>query len=411
MKFLRYCLTGLLVFLCLFGSCSMVDIDMENFLTTGNTSQDEKGTKEKSEKEDEEKKKEDEKEKEKEKEEEKEKEKEEEKEKEKEKEKEEEDENPNEGGDEDETGDDSEEIPPTPDFLSCKAESETEIALEFTQPVMLVYLNFIPEMEYTVIEEGSVIKINLTKDHKPGMLVEADFLVEDEYGNTVENQVTFNLRNDHVPKMQINELRTEYSNSNDIQKVEFIELKMLSDGNLGALRVFTAGNNSNSPIFEFAPVKVKAGDYVLLHLRTLGTSSIDEYGENLNESGGVDSCPTARDFWIPGKTDLLLKTAAVYVLDQDDKVLDAVMIAEKPDPVWGTKYLADTADFLFSKGAWKSPEETICSPANAVSSSSTTITRTICRDETVENTHTAADWYITVNNGGTPGQKNNIKRY
>ena len=305
----------------------------------------------------------------------------------------------------------AERIPPAVVFLRYEIVSETEIVFEFSQPVSLVSLDLKSGLEFDAIAEGSKIKIKLAEPPKPALLIEIDLLAKDGHGNTVRKQLSFRTKNDRVPKMQINELRTEYSNSKDIQKAELIEFKMLSDGNLGALRVFVAGNDKNPMLYEFAPVEVKAGEYVVLHLRTLSVLDKDEIGENLNESGGKDACPTARDFWVAGISKLLHKTDAVYVLDQEDHVLDAVMIAEKPDPLWNRSYFTEAAEFLFRKGAWKSPAGTVCSPADAVISSATTLTRSICRDESVENTHTAADWYITVNSGATPGKENNTKRY
>jgi hypothetical protein len=163
-------------------------------------------------------------------------------------------------------------------------------------------------------------------------------------------------------------------------------------------------------IYEFAAVEVKEGDYVVLHLRKLEDLCRDEYGEDLNESGGTDSCPNARDFWIPGLNELLRKTDAVYVLDQDDKVLDAVMFAENSNS-WNNKnHFSDTAEFLFNQNVWKSAAGTICSAADVVNSSGTSVTRSISRDETAENTHTAADWYVTADKGATPGQQNSTKR-
>jgi len=366
MKFYRYCLMGMLVFLCLFGSCSMGGAKPEDFPETEETSKKEEEVAS-------------------------------------EKETPSEAENPDET--QDETQDNPGEIPPLPEFLSCTAVSETEIDFEFSQPVILESLVFNPELEREVIiEEGSVIKVNLAEEPLPGMLVEADLLVKDEYGNSVSEQLTFRTKNNRVPALQINELRTEYSRP----KAEFIEFKMFSDGNLGGLRVFVVGNDKSPLLYEFEPVEVKTGDYVVLHLRTLEEAlCVDEYGENLNESSGTDSSPTARDFWIPGSNKLLHKTDAVYVLDQDDEVLDAVMIAESSSPSWGNTNFADAAEFLFSKGAWKSPAEKVCSPADAVNSSASTLTRSISRKEMAENTHTAADWYIAKTSGVSPGKPNN----
>jgi len=369
MKKFCNCLGGMLIFLCLFGSCSM-----EGAGFTENTLQEEEGKKEEKAK----------------------------------------DANKNDNEDEkkeDDTGDienPAEEIPPIPEFLSCKAVSETEIVFKFSQPVKITALKFDPELvinEETA--EGNDVRIKLAENPKPGMQVKAEFQAEDGHDNIVSGHVTFRTRNDSVPLLQINELRTE--NENDKLRAEFIELKMISSGNLGALRVYVAGNK-DPLLYEFSPVEVKEKDYVVLHLRTYNDSSKDEYGGNLNESVGSDSCSTAFDFWIPGSNKLLHKTDVVYVMDQDDRVLDAVILSDNSSSVWSTG-IATAVEFLFSKGIWKSSSGAVCSPADAVSSFGTTATRTICRDEAAGNTHTAANWYVTVTSGATPGQKNNINRY
>jgi hypothetical protein len=212
--------------------------------------------------------------------------------------------------------------------------------------------------------------------------------------------------NNQIPELEINELCTEYSHP----RVEFIEFKIRSPGNLGGLQVFVVGNNKDPLLYEFEPVEVQADEYVVLHLRKLEESCKDEYGDNLAESGGMYSSPTARDFWIQGSEKLLNKTDIIYVLDQYGNVLSAVMIAENPNSQWSKDYFLQTADFLYRLGAWKSPAGTVCTPADAVNTERTSVTQTICRDETAENTHTAADWYITVTSGATPGKPNNPNR-
>jgi len=149
-----------------------------------------------------------------------------------------------------------------------------------------------------------------------------------------------------------------------------------------------------------------------LNLRTPEADCKDEYGESLAESGGTNSTPESRDFWLPGNSKVIHKEAsAVYVLDQDNKALAAVMISGNSASWWAKDYLAEAAESLFNQGAWKTADGKICGPANAVSSAGTTATRTICRDETVENTNTAAVWYLTDTSCATPGKPNNPKRY
>ena len=100
------------------------------------------------------------------------------------------------------------------------------------------------------------------------------------------------------------------------------------------------------------------------------------------------------------------------MLDQDDSVVDAVMLSENADPWWNKDYYAAAAEFLYNAAAWKSPDNKICDPSKAVQSTGTTLTRTICRDESLaKDSGTAADWYITANSCASPGKPNSTKRY
>jgi len=295
-----------------------------------------------------------------------------------------------------------------PVFLSCQAVSETEIEFRFSLPVKVVSLHFSPAITLDEVESGDTIRVTYSDGPGAGQRLTADLLAEDDNGNTINVLVPFLTRNTRIPQLLINEIRTEYSKP----KCEFIEFKTLQAGNLGALRLFIAGNYKAPMVYEFPPVEVANNEYITLHLRTTEETNRDELGKNLEESGGADSSPTARDLWIPDSNKLLHKTDVIYLLDQDDHVVDSALFSESADPWWSKDYFAAAAEMLFNAGAWKSPEGKICGPADAVSSSGITLTRTICRDEALtEYSRTAADWYITANSSATPGKPNNPKRY
>jgi len=296
----------------------------------------------------------------------------------------------------------------SPVFLSCQAVSETEINFRFSLPVKVVSLHFEPEITLDEVEDGSTIRVTYSDGPGDGERLTADLLVEDDNGNTLNVLVPFLTRNNRIPPLLINEIRTEYSKP----KCEFIELRTLQAGNLGALRLFIAGNYKAPMVYEFSPVEVAAGEYITLHLRTTEETNCDEMGHDLTESGGADSSTTARDLWIPGSSKLVHKTDVIYLLDQDDRVVDSVLLSESAEAWWNKDYFAEAAELLFKAGAWESADGKICSPAEAVPSSGTTLTRTICRDETLsEYSGTAADWYITANSSATPGKQNSTKRY
>jgi len=152
-----------------------------------------------------------------------------------------------------------------PVFLDYRSVSSTEMAFGFSQPVRVVSLHFNPTLTVSSVGEGSEVTVTFNGTLAEGMKVTADLLVEDSVGNTLNVIVPFRARNDRMPPLVFNELRTEYSKP----KVEFVEFLAKGAGNLGALRLFIASHSLSIPAYEFPPAEVKAGEYIVLHLRTL----------------------------------------------------------------------------------------------------------------------------------------------
>jgi hypothetical protein len=301
----------------------------------------------------------------------------------------------------------------TPVFLGVKALSSQEIQFEFSKPVTVRSLNFDPPLDILSISDGSAGEnsstlVTLAETMQGGAQIVADLLVEDDLGNTLGALIPFRSRNDRIPKLRITELRTEYANP----KAEFVELRTLSAGNLGALRLFIAGTGMEEPVFEFPPAEVAAGEYLVVHLRTLDQASVNETGSDLALSVGTEALPDARDFWVPEAVKRLRKTDVVLLLDQEDRILDGALLSENPDNAWTKEELDRAAKLLALQDAWKNNAgNRSLSPRDAVPTKGATATRTICRDETEEDTDTAADWYITATSQATPGKPNSDRRY
>ncbi|GHV25854.1 hypothetical protein AGMMS4952_04670 [Spirochaetia bacterium] len=292
-----------------------------------------------------------------------------------------------------------------PVFLGVKALSTHTIRFDFSKPVTVSSLNFDPPLKTESITGetspgGAAIMVNLAEAMNAGERFVADLLVKDEQENTLGVLIPFHSRNERVPRLLITELRTEYAKP----KVEFVEIKIQSAGNLGAIRLFIAGTSMTEPVFEFPSVEVAAGEYLVLHLRTLDPASVNETGSDLGLSPGTEAFPDTRDFWVPESLKRLRKTDAVLLMDQDDTVLDGILLSENPGNTWAKEDLHQAAELLAARKAWVSPQE-------AVITKGTTATRTICRDEAAADTNSAADWYITATSQASPGKPNSNKRY
>jgi hypothetical protein len=297
----------------------------------------------------------------------------------------------------------------SPVFLGCSAVSSTEIMFRFSLPVSTVSVKFEPDMEIERIEDGETVTIHLSDGVSGGEPITANILVEDSNKNTLNALVSFRSRNEKLPSFLITEIRTETAKP----KGEFVELKILGDGNLCALQMFIATDNMETPSFEFPSVEVKKGDYVVIHLRTYEEGAINEIKGDKTESKAKDSSDTAWDLWFPSSVERLRKTDAVFLMDQDNNVVDAIVFSA--DGAWGTKTSSGNVEraamALGNQGAWLFENEDAPLPSEAFSSGNTTSTRTICRNESLPDSNAAYDWYITVSSGATPGKLNNPNRY
>jgi hypothetical protein len=272
------------------------------------------------------------------------------------------------------------------------------VEFSFSTQVNVLSMYFDPPLDTEILSTGETVTLRINTELTGGEKVMADILVEDKQGNTLNVLVPFRTRNDRLPGLVINEIRTDYSNSSGNLRIEFIELKALSPGNLGALRLFAAYDMGEDPLWEFPPAEVKKGEYIVVHTRSREAGTVDETG-SLSASAGVDALPAARDFWIPGNKKILHSTNAVYAMDQDGTILDGVYILDTGCAI--NDSVSGAAEKMEAQGAWTG------SPVNA---DKTSATATICRNEKKADGNTAADWYVTATSSATPGKANSQKR-
>jgi hypothetical protein len=297
-----------------------------------------------------------------------------------------------------------------PVFLECRPVSSTELEFKFSRPVKVVSFQLDPLTRTESFEEGELVRIGFSEPLGEGERYTAEILVEDEKRNTLSVLVPFRARNNRPPPLLITELRTEQgtstSKTNPQTRVEFVELFAQEAGNLGALRLYIASHSFSQPVLEFSPIEVEAGEYIVIHLRTKEEGWADETGEDLSLSRGTDALETARDLWIPGNKKILHKDDLVYLLDQDGKIIDGVVITSDPEkPDWASDSLQKAAALFASQDAWL-PQP---SPAAALDCASikTSTTKSISRHQDREDSNSAGDYYLTEKSGNaSPGGPN-----
>jgi hypothetical protein len=295
-----------------------------------------------------------------------------------------------------------------PTMVSVRAVSETEVEARFGDEVRLVDARFSPANGGEVIpvsvapvgrgDDGLwAVRFPLGRQTQLGVPYLLEGTVEDSRGNTLSFAVPVTAFNGRVPRLIMNEARFAYASP----RVEFIELLALTSGNLAGVRLENAGNEDLSA-YEFPAAEVAAGDFIVLHYRTVEEGIVDET-EKVDVSAGTDALPTARDFWIRCERAPLPKTNVLLLVERaGGAILDALCVRDKELASWPTEALAQAASRAVVEGAW-GPDG---SPASSVSLEGASPTRTLGREPGAVDTNEAVDWALCPTKKHSPGSPN-----
>ena len=244
---------------------------------------------------------------------------------------------------------------------------------------------------------------------------------EDKKGNTLSFSTSFYGYNEKVPKLLLSEVRTEASKP----KPEFIELYCLSDGNTGGMILEIFYNKASSFKYVLPAASVKAGEYIVLHLRSYDeqkpfcVNEADSDDSVFSASTAVDSCPDSRDFWYDDNVKLIGKTSVILLWERTKgRMLDALLIAESEKDGWLSAAAGDAAQSAVLADIWIDG----AAISDAVCSDKTTATRTVSRQNIAEITEaagspdfvwpvpvSASDWMVVATSQATPGKPNSSK--
>jgi hypothetical protein len=190
----------------------------------------------------------------------------------------------------------------------------------------------------------------------------------------------------------INEIRTEYSKP----KVEFIELKVLSDGNLGGIELVVASDEDS---YIFPAVEVKSGDLVVLHYRNIEEGCIDEIDNDKELSTATESSSSI-DLWIENTSARIAKSDVILLKNKrQGEIVDSGLYMENSATSWKTPFLSECAELAISSETWI---------GNPVISDGVTATRTLSR---VNLNKDASAWIVTATSKASPGKENSSQKY
>ena len=288
----------------------------------------------------------------------------------------------------------------SPKFLELKVNSENSLQLLFSTSINLENLKIYPlgenqelQVESQNLGEG-IWKIDASSNFDCRKIYLIEGYVLDQRGNSLYFKDSFMGFNGRVPKVVINEIRTEYSKP----KVEFIELKVLSEGNLGGMELVVASDGEENN-YVFPAVEVNSDDLVVLHFRKIEDGCIDEI-ENDKELSTATESTSSIDLWIENSSARIAKSDVILLKNKrQGEVVDSVLYMESSASSWKTPFLSECAELALSSETWI---------GNPVNSDGVTATRTLSR---VNLNKDASAWIVTATSKASPGKENSSQAY
>lgn len=293
----------------------------------------------------------------------------------------------------------------SPKYVDLKVESNNTIKLNFSKTIkvekIIIKDNDTKEdIENTIVNYNSDV-IDISFDSK--LACNKQYLIEgyikDIAGNSLYFTDFFSGYNDRIPKVRLNEIRTEYSNP----KCEFIELLVCSDGNLGGMEVISAYDGLDKS-YIIPAIEVKSGDYIVIHCRKIDTNSVDEIDGDCLLSVGSET-GEYRDLWIDNNSARLGKSDVILLKDKrGGSIVDSVLYSQTDNTEWKSEFLVECATQAFESNNW---DEGFL-VENAVCSDGVTSTRSLSR---VNDGHNKNSWIVTATSNATIGKPNSTAAY
>ena len=251
-----------------------------------------------------------------------------------------------------------------PEIVNVEVRDSYSVILDFSKPVKVNAARVCekdPEGENAVgvspalEDEGYRVNFVMEEKSRIGQKYLLDAELEDQSGNTLTVQVEFRGFNDRIPELVMSELRMKKKSNKS--GPEFVEFYAITAGNTSGLAL-VSGANGNENRYEFPPMEVKAGEFIVLHLRNDCEGSVDETGANLSLATAPDCTRTSRDIFAPrgdkDKRFLGIGSDVIYLQNVNSgKVYDALLVIDKKkNPEKMPDSLLASASLIEESGLW-----------------------------------------------------------
>lgn len=270
------------------------------------------------------------------------------------------------------------------------------------------------EVAVTRGEAPHLLHVEFGEESEPGTRYTLGGAAEDENGNSLQFVVYLYGYNPDLPEVQINEFNTRRSANHP----EIVELFVLEDGNLGGMTVTNGTASDFNSRYVFPGVETSAGEYVLVHFRPEGIAEeIDELGDDLTLSGGLNSHDEARDVWVRDGAGLPGNNGTIVVYESPGGgIVDAAPYTNRTSESderydgFGSTRMLEWVGHIVDEGAWVI-EGANPRPEDLIWIDDSTATRSINRMPGAPNTRSRSDWHTAPTRGSTWGEENTTEIY
>ena len=303
-----------------------------------------------------------------------------------------------------------------PVATEVSSSSPSLVTLKFDKEISADPSDFmiVPEVGISAVEcHGQTVEVYPAQPLEAGEEYFIKGTVQDSKSNSTSFGMTFFGFNPDLPALLINEFTTNGSGKHP----DTVELYVKKGGNAAGITLFGGTKTTFQDKFILPSFRVKAGDYVLIHLKPQGIETEVDEKERKDVAKGYDSSDNAWDFWAQGGSGLSGNNGAITLYTNPyGELMDAVLYTNRTSESdesyrgFGSAKFMLQADEIAEAGGWKA-EGDEPAPEDCVPSSDSTATRSICRSGKSADTDTKVDWHTVPTSKFSFGQENSDEIY
>ncbi len=297
-----------------------------------------------------------------------------------------------------------------PQIQSVCATGSQEVSISFDEEASLVSekTRITPSLavrETTGPAKGVLVRVD---PQKPGLEYSLEGEARDSSGNTASFLASFYGFNPNVPRLLINEFITQGTTDHP----DMLEIKVLSDGDMGGVVLYQGTPGSFDDRLVFPSFAVRQGEFIVVHFKPSGDGTEVNETRDKAESGGMDACATAFDFWVAGGRGISGNNGVLSVYQRPGgNLIDGVLYSNRNATSdekylgFGSANMLARAEELVRDNGWQ-PAGRRVSPEDAVNPSGSTSTRSLCRSSSSADTDRAGDWHVVPTRKASWGLEN-----